>query len=149
MPSIASRRSAKPKKVTHPALTLEFKSISLVIDGKDQIWLHDADSKSLIVFDANLNEVVRFEGKSISLCKIVQLMLDYQDDLVVSEDKSKCLWYRGQGNFMVIDMMNMKVIREIKEFSSKPKNNFRPNCDSEVGSIKRLGLVRDTRDWRK
>lgn len=40
----------------------------MLIDRSDHIWLHDADSKCLIIFDKDLMEVARFEGKSISLC---------------------------------------------------------------------------------
>lgn len=38
------------------------------MDPQDHVWLHDADSQSLIVFDPDLKETTRFAGKAISLC---------------------------------------------------------------------------------
>jgi streptogramin lyase len=48
---------------------LEFKSIALLVDKKDRIWLHDAITRALIIFDSGkMAEIKRFEGKIINLC---------------------------------------------------------------------------------
>ncbi len=97
-------------------LTSEFKSISLLIDESDNVWLHDADSKSLIVFDANLKEVKRFSGQLITLCSLPSP--DYQDDLVFSEDKNSCLWYQGEGSMLIIDVPSISIRKQVLNFSS-------------------------------
>ena len=75
----------------------------LLIDSFDKIWLHDADTKCMIVFNSDLQEVKRFEGNSIVLCKD-SISLDYQEDMVFSANKDLCLWYKGLGNFLLINV---------------------------------------------
>jgi hypothetical protein len=52
-----------------------------------------------------------------SACVAYWLIQDYQEDLIFSEDKSKCLWYMGQGCMLLIDVENLRPIKEIKNFS--------------------------------
>lgn len=87
-----------------------FKSIALIIDGRDRLWLHDALSRDLIVFDsAAMKELRRFEGRAIRLY--------YQEDLVVSKDKSLMAWYQGEGNLVVIDVESLAVVKKINYFT--------------------------------
>ena len=37
--------------------------------------------------------------------------------MVFSEDKSKCVWYKGKGKLQLIDVERMQVVKQVTEFS--------------------------------
>jgi len=77
---------------------IEFKSIALLIDKKDRIWLHDAITRALIIFDsAKMAEIRRFEGKIINLCILILMpRLPGRPNILSGQVNSGLVPRRGQ-----------------------------------------------------
>lgn len=98
-----------------------FKSISLKVDKYNRIWMHDAISKSLLIFNDELEIIEKIKGNPIGLCKQTQKLntKDYQEDITFDESRNTLLWYKGLGEIGLVDV---KTIKEYKSINNAIRN---------------------------
>ena len=101
------------------SLIIVFKCISMKVDQAGQIWVHDAICKALLCFDSELNLLARINGHAISLCnyhpfELTINLIDYQNDIIMNEEKDQLLWFRGSNELGVVGTAKMRESRLIQ-----------------------------------